>query len=310
MNIEEHHHLLAERKELTRLLEKAPPQKAILRMSLQSRLESVNAELGKAPASKRAPFRSRLTFRGTPVLGSHGIHAAFATSAVEKMTDAIAAFVASFAGPLNARGVLPNRDKNQLMIIGTAIGSFGFELEERITNDEMALDVPSPVQVATEQVCDLMQASVESDDDQLAVLASGTDERAIKELHGFIKVLADNGAVCNLSTGERTFGFQSIEQVRRSFERLNPDNLKETEETFSGQFLGVLPEKREFEFSAFPESLLIRGKVNRVIKDASEINRLLNGRCRITVHATRAGKGRPSYQLLDYVEEPSFNDLP
>jgi hypothetical protein len=38
---------------------------------------------------------------------------------------------ASLAAPLAAMGRIPNRDQHQLLITSTALGSFGFELDER-----------------------------------------------------------------------------------------------------------------------------------------------------------------------------------
>lgn len=310
MNFQEYQHLLAERGELERLLKKTPTNHVIDRISLKSRLESVNAEIEKTPAHKREPLRARLTFRGKPVVGSHGIFVEFGSNVVNKFADVVAAFAASQTGPLGSTGAIPNRNQNQLLVTGTAVGSFGFELEEHIEVDQLALDIPSPIGEAMEQARALMQASVGTDD-ELADAASELDPRAVKELHGFIKVLADQEAVCALAFGDKNFRFQGVGEVRRSVERLSQDNLHEGEETFIGIFLGVRPEIRDFEFRIQPDDKIIRGKVSKSIGNAAEINRHhLEKLCRISVQMTQVGNGRPRYVLLSYAEEPQAGDMP
>ena len=96
-------------------------------MSLESRLESAKAALATLPY--HLATKARLTFRGKPVFGSHGIAADFGGKAADAFSDAFAAVAAGLKEGLRYMGPIPNRDKNQLLITGTAIGSFGFEFE-------------------------------------------------------------------------------------------------------------------------------------------------------------------------------------
>ena len=68
--------IASEIKELEGLLAAIPEGNAIERISLESRLESARAVLATLP-QQMAP-KARLTFRGKPVFGSHGIAADFA----------------------------------------------------------------------------------------------------------------------------------------------------------------------------------------------------------------------------------------
>jgi len=54
----------------------------------------------------------------------------FGVKAINAFADAVAAIGASQTTSLGTRGALPNREAYQLLITGTAVGSFGFELEE------------------------------------------------------------------------------------------------------------------------------------------------------------------------------------
>lgn len=309
MNFQEYQHLLSERKELQRLLQKMPGDHVIDRMSLQTRLDSVNKALEEAPVHMREPFKARLTFRGKPVVGTYGIFAEFGSAVVERFTEAIVAFAASQSGSLGQKGPIPNRSQYQLLVTGTAVGSFGFNLEEHLTENQLPLDIPSPIENAIEQARILMKASVGIDDEELADAVSELSPRAVKELHSFIKVLAEQEAVCALSFGKKSFQFKDVGEVRRSVERLSQENLREQEQTFTGHFLGVLPEKRDYEFHVIADNQTIRGKVSKSIENAADINNHLKKHCQITVQTTQVGSGKPRYVLLSYDAMPKAENV-
>ncbi|MEO5378505.1 MAG: hypothetical protein H7832_12105 [Magnetococcus sp. DMHC-6] len=300
MNIQEYHFLLAERGELERILAKISPSRVIDRLSFQSRLDSVNAELEKFPSSMREPVSARLTFRGRPVVGSYGIFAEFGAEAVAKFSKMVAAFAASFAGPLGQRGAIPNRDQYQLLITGKALGSFGFELVESLSDPQRDLNISSPVENAIRQVQTLMQATLGSDDEQLADVLSEVDSRAIQEVQGFVTLLEDNDALCTLEFGEKSFCFTSMKEVKRSVKRLSQENRVEQEQSFTGCLQGVLPDQRSFEFRIMSDNTLLRGKVGKDIADAKELNEFLDEILEINVHTTQIGKGNPCHVLLGY----------
>ena len=189
MNNEDRQHLLAERTFLQRLLAKTPATARLTRMSDEARLRKVEAQLAALPADERTPARARLTFDGVPVIRSHGIFADFGMKAVSSFTEAVASVAASLSAPLAAMGPIPNRDQNQLLITSTAVGSFGFELEE-YRAEQLALEEASPVATALERTQALLQSTLGNDDD-LADIASETDPRALDKVRTFLKVLAE-----------------------------------------------------------------------------------------------------------------------
>lgn len=295
-----HRFLLSEQGELERLLAMTPEEDVIDRLSLQSRLDAIQSELTTQRTPLREPVHARLTFSGKPVVGSHGILVDFCTSMMEKFSDTVSSFAASIAAPLSPNGPIPNRNKHGLLITGTARGSFGFELEESSEFPQLDLDVPSPVETALEQTITLMQASIESDDDTLSEKIADQDPRAIKVLHDFIENLAKQNALCALTVGNRSFRFQFPEDVQKSASRLSQENLHEEEQDFSGIFLGVLPERRDFEFRVSPDNTIIRGKIGRTIERPANINQCLEKNSIITTQATWAGNAKPRYTLLRF----------
>ncbi|MHB8743625.1 MAG: hypothetical protein ACYC9L_10925 [Sulfuricaulis sp.] len=295
MSREEHDHLLAERNTLQRILGDIPEEDVLDRSSFLSRLKNVEQRIADTETDSRMPARARLTFRGRPVVGSHGIFAEFGMTATKAFTDAISMMAAALSGPLASSGPIPNREQNQLLITSTAVGSFGFELEEHL-DGHLMLESETALSLALTQAQGLLQGSVGSDD-ELADAATGTDPRALVAVRTFLDTLITNEAVCSVELADSLFSFSDVGEVRRSLERLGQDNLHEELQTYLGEFQGVLPKRRTFEFRVANSEDVITGKIGSGISNADALNQHLHTYARIEVLATRVGNGRPRYVL-------------
>ena len=296
MNPAEYQSLLSERSSLERMIADTPPDDVIDLRSLQVRLEIVNDQLAAQPKETRLPAQARLTFRGRPVVGSHGIFAEFGMAATKAFTDAVALLAASFETELSATGPIPNRGQNQLLITSTALGSFGFQLEE-YREDLLPPTDESPVALALKETQELIQGAASGSDDELTDSASGQDLRAVAAVRGFLKTLIDNEAVCALAIGEKTFAFSDVGEVKRSWARLAQENLHADPKTLEGSFEGALPKRKSFEFKVAATGEVISGKVASGVSDVSVINKHLYETVTIQLLATRVGQGKPRYVL-------------
>ncbi len=305
MNKELRQQLQAEQAFLRRDLDDTPTNAKLTRMSIEARLRKVETELSALASEEWQPARARLTFDGVPVIGSHGIFADFGMKAVSSFTDAVASVAASLAAPLASMGPIPNRDQNQLLITNTAIGSFGFELEE-FRGTQVSMCEESPMSIALERTQALLQSTLQSDD-ELADVASETDPRALDKIRAFLKVLADSEAVCALQFKERGLRFSDVGQVRSCLERLSTDNLRELPEQLNGSFVGALPQSRTFEFQLADNQQIIRGKVAAAIQNIDDINQHLHQPVFIDVMTTQVGNGKPRYLLTKI---PAWDVLP
>jgi hypothetical protein len=294
MNRDERNHLLAERSQVQGLLATIPASQGITRASFESRLRSLNQEIATAGTATRLPVTTRLTFRGRPVIDSHAVYAQFGMAATQAFTEAVATRAASFKGPLSDMGPIPNRDDYGLLLTGTAIGSFGFQLEE--PGDELLFGQETAVGKALLQTQQLFESALGSDDD-LTEATAGLPPRVIKEARKFLETLAAHDAVCNFTIGSHSFSFTDVGQVRRAVDRLDVNNIHEENQTFFGSFLGVLPTSRSFEFQDAAEGTIIRGKIAADVADPSIINSHLNRPLKIMLAATRVGEGRPRFVL-------------
>ena len=290
MNRVEQKSLFSERSALAQMIADTPSDDLIDLRSLKVRLEIINRALDEHLVESRLPAKARLTFRGRPVVGNHGIFAEFGMTATKSFTDAIALMAASLEFELAPTGPIPNRTQNQLLITSTALGSFGFELEEH-REQELPLAEESPVAQALKQAQALMRGAAAGSDDELTDAASGQDQRALAALRGFLKTLIDHEAVCAVSVDDQCFGFNDVGEVRRSLVRLGQDNLHEEPKAFTGSFEGVLPKRRTFEFKDAATGEIIAGKMGPNITEPAAINRHLEKTTKINLIATRVGQG-------------------
>ena len=303
MTRQEYIHLLADRNSLRRMIAEVPADDVITRGSFQSRLEEVEHEIASTPFDDRTPARARLNFRGKPVIGNHGIFAEFGMKATNAFTDVVAKVAAALSGPLASAGRVPNRDQHQLLITSTAIGSFGFELEEH-RSDQLPFSEESPTAEALKLTTSLLESTLGTDD-ELADAAAATDPRALAAVRAFLATLADSEAFCAIEFQGKSWRFPDAGAVRTSLARISQDNLREEESLLEGEFQGVLPKRRTFEFKLVGDESVIAGKVGPEITDPDAINRHLHEAISIKVMTTQVGSGRPRYTLL---REPEWRD--
>jgi hypothetical protein len=315
MNHDDYISFASEVKELEDLLARVPKENVISRMGLESRLKAAQEAIaGYNPL--QLPKKARLTFRGRPVLGSHGASAEFAARASGFFTDAFSAVVAGISENLRYMGPIPDKEKNQLLITGTAIGSFGFEfelprLQPENANDQEDLfpEANKPEnrpEVAMEKLEKLFQVAAEGTDDDIAELLDEIHPRAVIKASEFLDYLSEQDAWCGVEFKETVFRFGGVEQVRESAARLKSNNIKESDETYRGEFQGVLPKGRTFEFKVLDQDQILRGKVGAEIEDADVLNKILHKHVTVKFHVMQVGQGRPRFTLqimADIAEE-------
>ncbi|WP_460044157.1 hypothetical protein [Pseudomonas sp. S2_H01] len=294
MNRNEYVHRSAELVFLEKQLAK-PGITKLSAMSIRSRIEETRSYLDAHGENAYQPAKVILTYRGAPVWGTHGVLAEFGTAATQAFSEAIATIAASLSGVLADKGPIPNRSSNQLLITGTALGSFGFELEEAPAERQLEMEGTTSVSQAIDLMTDLLEATTKTDE-ELSEPVSRLADRAIASVSDFLAKLSTYEASCSLTTRSKRFQFTDAEQVRRSKERLSLDNIKETVETFTGEFIGALPDKRAFEFRT-SDGEVIYGSIPRDIANPNSVNQNLYRRFEITLSARRIGSSRPRYVI-------------
>ncbi|MDF3195614.1 hypothetical protein [Pseudomonas sp. 1928-m] len=298
MSYDEYLAIASEINQLHALLAQIPQDSVLERMGLEARLASAQQLLaGRAP--EQLSHKAILTFRGRPVLGSHGIAADFAGKAAGVFSDAVAAVAAGIGESLRYMGPIPDKSKNQLLITGTAIGSFGFQFELPKVQDHDLFPVPSKTEDALAKIQALMRQAAQGSDDEVAELVEEIHPRAVRKVAEFLGYLQQQEAWCGLEFNNQSFRFQDMAQLKRSAARLQEDNIHETEEEYHGEFQGVLPASRTFEFKLGDQAGVLKGKVDSAIEDPDVLNRdWLHKPVRVKLNVIQVGQGRPRYTLL------------
>jgi len=293
--------LASEIEEMEALLKTIPSENLIERMSLESRLASAKNMLTLLP--NQTVQKARLTFRGKPVIGSYGITADFGAKAASTFSDAFAAIAAALNEGLRDMGPIPDRGKNQLLITGTAVGSFGFEFELPSPEPVLFPEANAP-QTAMKKIESLFRLAAVGTDDEVAEVVEEVHPRAVRKIHEFLELLAQQQAWCALEFDDQVFRYADLSQLEKSCARLKADNIHESDAIYHGEFQGVLPAGRTFEFKSTDQGEVIRGKIDSAIEDPDELNRKwLHKPITVNLNIIRVGQGRPRYTLM------SLNDV-
>jgi hypothetical protein len=197
-------------------------------------------------------------------------------------------------GTLRDAGPIPDRTGNQLLISGAAVGSFGFDLVLPCPEQDL-FSLPDE---AVRKIETVLRLSAGGSDDDMAEVIADMPLRAVKNIYLFLSVLEQYEAWCALEFGDVFFRYSDYEQLKYSAKRLGDENIAEREETYHGEFQGVLPNALTFEFKLFGQDAIIRGKIDRAIGDPDVLNRQwLHKNTSLRVHVLQLGNGKPRYTL-------------
>lgn len=298
--------LVSEVNTLKQLLLDLPEENIIERLSLESRLASVEMQLSEHTSTE--PQKVNLTFRGKPVVGSHGIGADFGSKAAGAFAEAFSAIVAALNYNLQSAGPIPNRDRSQLLITGTAVGSFGFEFE--LPSSEPDLFPENQGYEALKKIEALFRLSAKGTDDDIAEVVEEIHPRAVKKVHEFLDYLVQQKAWCGLSYADHAFRYSNFDEIKRASDSLKDDNIQESYEDYQGVFQGVLPSSRAFEFLVNNDEDLIKGKIDFAIEEPRVLNEeWLNKPVQLKLRLMQVGQGRPRYTLMSMDDVIEISDV-
>jgi hypothetical protein len=185
-----------------------------------------------------------------------------------------------------------------LLITGTAIGSFGFEfgLPPKKNNFFQGSDSSENT---LKKIENLFRLAAEGSDDDIAEQVDEMQHRTVAKVHEFLNFMVQQEAWCGLEFGETFFRFTDLGQIKKAESRLSDNNIKESNESCQGEFQGILPKNRTFEFKLTSQDKVIRGKIDHTIVDPDILNRnWLHHSVTTKFHVMKIGQGHPRYTLL------------
>lgn len=301
MNAIMYANLSAEVNTLEKMLAEIPEDDVIDRFGLENRLAEVKAQLGTTN-EYHITHKAKLTFRGAPVIKSEAISATFAAKATNLFTDAVSLLCATLNNfDVKNKGRIPDCVNNQLMITGTAVGSFGFEFELPKPDTYDLCPEKSAVEIALENIRNLLEVSATGSDDSLSDIVEDIHPRVRMKIEEFLSFQHDQKAKCGLEFKNKFFRFETDEQLENALFRLKEDNIHEKIQIFEGVLQGCLPVSRTFEFQINDptcDTSLIKGKVGRDIDRPDFLNKnWLGKKASITLTVISIGNSQPKYIL-------------
>jgi len=283
------------------LLSDTPAGDVIGRPGLEYRLRELRAELETLNQNPHAePAAVELTFRGAPVVGSHGIEASFAANALSTFRKAVSAIAADLQGRLTAdTGRLPATDR--MLVTGCVLGSFGFRLEEAdrlVINEE-----PSVVAQSIHQAKAILAGCATSDEALADALGDATP-RVLNPIRDFLACLKNADATCTLALPNERFQLQNADEIEQALERASA-GAEEEPVTVRGALRGVLPDTRKFEFRQ-DDGTLYAGKIDRSIENPDALIAHLGQACVANILIRKVGRVRlvRRYVLMSIDPQP------
>lgn len=298
MNQNQYNSLLAEINTVENFLEKMPSNRFLERMSFEARLEELQNTL-ESIDSLRISKKAIVTFRGKPVDHSHGISAEFSGKAINGLNEMIASVVASLNKNLGFMGPIPNRDQHQLMITGTAVGSFGFEFELPEPRYDIFAE-KNGTETALSDIQALLKETINGTDDDISDIVSKIHPRAVKKISEFLIILQKSDALFAMEYDQNIFRIETNSQLDAIINRLDNNNIEERVETYKGMFQGFLPDSRTFEFIDYSSQDIIKGKIDNSIPSLEAIHEnYLNKHVTVNFSVIQFGQAKPKYSLLN-----------
>ncbi|MBZ9820622.1 hypothetical protein LB515_14710 [Mesorhizobium sp. CA15] len=271
----ERDHAKADRAAVVGLLDRITEADVLTRLSLESRLEELDAQIAaEAQAPPETYASAALFFGGRPVVGSRGVEAEFGAGAVATFQDLVAKVLAKNTSGLGLKGPVANKSAAAMHITNIVRGSFGFLLEE--VRDQTQL-MDTNLKEAVEEASKLLDVFGEADEERFQAAIVEADQRIIATARDFFELLRQHGATLRMVAGEKEFQF-GADAVGRGAERASGTSIEEEEVSLNGQLSGVLPGAHQFEFRAVGGEAL-KGRVDPVwtATDLERWNRELVG---------------------------------
>ena len=290
---------------LERLLGRLPPDRVVMRIGYEERLERAREKLeGVIPPPR--PKKLEVSFTGEPVQSHHGIDANFAAESMAIISDAIRLATAGATGELKPTGQIPRNTMGQPIITGVILGSFGLEMELPIPEgNPHGFSYPEQ---AVERIQALLTSAKEASDEQLYIAAMDIHPRAVNKVAGLLDLMRKRDAQLAMQYQDSKVELTSSEDIERVAKRLNPTNVEDRTRQVTGTIIGMIPATRQFEMALLNELGLfeeqsIQGRVAPDIENLYHTARdFTNQRVSATIRTITIGRGAPRHTLVNVFE--------
>lgn len=278
-------------------------------MQLEHRIDELSNKL-KALKAKTLEDNSAsvaLFFGGQPVLGSKGIAAEFAGTALEQFQNLIAkVFANNEVGDLGERGKVPFKAHSKLMVTGLARGSFGFVLDEM--SEQMQLE-SSQLSHVIDKAALLLRDSAAQDDAVFESILEELEPRTLIALRDLFLNLDSSKATIRVVENNLDFALDGP-SIHRARIRTEATSIEEKTTEVEGMLVGFLPEHRKFELADNSGKLLYGSATKEAVEQFTKATDIVIGNkslIRVSVK-TIAPLNRPPREVFRLLEFLRFGD--
>ncbi|MCK0104864.1 hypothetical protein [Marinobacter sp. S0848L] len=278
-------------------------------MQIEHRIDELSNKL-KALKEKTLEDNSAsvaLFFGGQPVLGSKGIAAEFAGTALEQFQNLIAkVFANNEVGDLGERGKVPFKSHSELMVTGLARGSFGFVLDEM--SEQMQLE-SSQLSHVIDKAALLLRDSAAQDDAVFESILEELEPRTLIALRDLFLNLDSSKATIRVVENNLDFTLDGP-SIHRAKIRTEATSIEEKTTEVEGTLVGFLPEHRKFELADNAGKLLYGSATKEAVEQFTKATDIVIGnKCLIRASVkTVAPLNRPPREVVRLLEFLRFGD--
>ena len=278
-------------------------------MQLEHRISELSSKLNSLKEENLSDNSASvaLFFGGQPVLGSKGIAAEFAGTALEQFQDLISkVFANNEVGDLGERGLVPFKVNSELMVTGLARGSFGFVLDEM--SDQVQLE-SSQLSHVIDKAAILLRDSAAQDDAVFESILEDLEPRTLIALRDLFKNLDSSKATLRVVEKELDFTLDGP-SIHRAKIRTEATSIEESTTEIEGTLVGFLPEHRKFELADNAGNLYYGSASKEAVEQFTKADdNVIGNLCLIKVSIkTVAPLNRPPREVVRLIEFLRFGE--
>lgn len=278
-------------------------------MQLEHRISELSSKLNSLKEENLSDNSASvaLFFGGQPVLGSKGIAAEFAGTALEQFQDLISkVFANNEVGDLGERGLVPFKVNSELMVTGLARGSFGFVLDEM--SDQVQLE-SSQLSHVIDKAAILLRDSAAQDDAVFESILEDLEPRTLIALRDLFKNLDSSKATLRVVEKELDFTLDGP-SIHRAKVRTEATSIEESTTEIEGTLVGFLPEHRKFELADKAGNLYYGSASKEAVEQFTKADdNVIGNKCLIKVSIkTVAPLNRPPREVVRLIEFLRFGE--
>jgi hypothetical protein len=237
-----------------------------IRLMWQQRHDQLERELGEVDGSLASHAEVALMFEGGPVRASEEIRLAFATKMLDQYQSFVGTIAAEKGGAIvAAKGHLPGGFTSRLFIKDMLRGSVGFLLQE--PEPPQSSLVPSVLKEAIDEASHALEDLASGTNEQFQTRIDSLSPRAVNAVKKIVKTLSEAGAEVKIVGSDAEVKLDS-DKVAGLNARLNELELLESNEHISGMLLGILPDRRQYEFKIGEDGPVIYGPVSEDLDES------------------------------------------